>query len=153
MVYGHAELTMKSTLILFFAFCIALIVLMGTSSPAHAESTIKPSKEWTGQLEDGGLEKLKPTDGLLTTKDEFAKLWAAWMGKKQLPEIDFDKELIIVASSSAVRVFGIHIIDKNGDATPTARFEMDKGSKGFTFAIAVFKREGIKTINGKLIKK
>jgi hypothetical protein len=112
----------------------------------------RATQEWTGQLADGNLQKEKPVDGFITNNDDFAKLWKAWMGKQKLPEIDFDKELVMVASSSNSRVFEILLIVGKGDANAVVGRKAEE-VKGFTFLIAVFNREAIKTIDGKAIEK
>jgi hypothetical protein len=143
--------------VLFLAFSIASVINLGGASPAHG-AVIKSTKEWAGQLEDGKLKKEKPVDrlftadGFITNKEDFAKVWKAWMGKEKLPEIDFDKELVVVASSSKGRIFEILLIEEKGDVKTIAGSRAAE-VKGFTFMIAVFKREGIKTIDGQPIKK
>jgi hypothetical protein len=112
----------------------------------------RSTKEWAGQLEDGKLEKETPIDGFITNKDDFAKLWKAWMGKEKLPEIDFDKQLVMVAFSNKSRVFEILLIVGKGDAKAVVGRKAEE-VKGFTFLIAVFNREGIKTVDGKPIEK
>src|SRR5688572_8558190 len=71
-----------------FALWIALVINLGGASPTRGAG-IKPSKEWTGQLEDGTLKKKKkPVDRLfaaddfITNKEDFAKLWKEWMGNE-----------------------------------------------------------------------
>jgi hypothetical protein len=137
--------------VLFLTVWAALAVLMGWASPAHADM-IKSTKEWRGQLEDEKLEKERPAKGFVTNKEDFAKLWKAWMGKEKLPEIDFDKELVVVVSSSKGVISWISLLLIDGDAKTVAAL-LPMEVKGFTFALAVFKREGIKTIGGKPIEK
>lgn len=57
-----------------------------------------------------------------------------------------------MASSSKGRVFEILLMEENGDARTIAGSRAAE-VKGFTFMIAVFKREGIKTLDGQPIKK
>jgi RNA polymerase sigma factor (sigma-70 family) len=125
-----------------------LIEAPGGATPAAGRAT----KEWAGRLADGELEKEMPVDGFITTKEDFAKLWGAWMGKEKLPEINFDKELVLVATFSKGRVFEILLIVGKGDAKAVVGRKAEE-VQGFTFLIAVFNREGIKTIDGKPIKK
>ena len=131
--------------------CFKDCKLIVQEGPAHGAIN-QSTKEWAGQLEDGKLEKEKPIDGFISNKDDFAKLWKAWMGKEKLPEIDFDKELVMVASSNISRVFEILLIVGKGDAKAVVGRKAEE-VKGFTFVIAVFNRDGIKTIDGKPIEK
>ena len=131
-----------------FKACELIKVHDGPTREAINQST----REWAGRLEDEKLEKKRPADGFITTKDDFAKLWKVWMGKENLPEIDFDNELVMVASSSKSRVFEILLIVGKGDAKAVVGRKAEE-VKGFTFLIAVFNREGIKTIDGKPLEK
>jgi hypothetical protein len=57
-----------------------------------------------------------------------------------------------VASSCKWRVFEILLMEENGDARTIASSRSAE-VKRFTIMIAVFKREGIKTLDGQPIKK
>jgi hypothetical protein len=139
------------TLVVFLAALVTAVSLVGVSSPADAE-TIGSVKEWTGRLEDVELQKKQPAQGFVTNKEDFARLWKAWMGKEAVPDVDFDKEVVLFATSSKGRIGGLQLKDDKGDARGVATLEPTP-VKGFTFAIAVFKRGGLKTINGKPIEK
>src|SRR5215208_1055073 len=134
------KMKMDHAPVLFLAFWSALVINLGGASPTHG-ADIKPSREWAGQLEDGNLkqkpvDRLFTADGFITNKEDFAKHWKAWMGKEKLPEIDFDKDLVVVASSSKGRVFEILLIEEKGDAKTIAGSRAAE-VKGFTFMIAI----------------
>jgi hypothetical protein len=129
----------------------ALFSLLVGAPAAHA-ANIKSVKEWTGQVEDAKLEKEWPNASPITNKDDFAKVWKSWRGKEEVPDIDFDKEVVLVSTNKKGQISDLLLVDqKGGNFVSTGTIDA-KPVKGFTYALTVFKRAGIKTINGKPVK-
>jgi hypothetical protein len=122
----------------------------------------KPGKDWRGVVKDDGLRKGAPTQidadtGYVADAKAWEKLWTAWRGKKALPKIDFEKELVVVITASGSKLLAVVPVHKDGDL----RFKvssrvvgvgpgpLDLGAFGYYFAVQP--RKGLKTINGKLI--
>ena len=123
-----------------------------SGTPAARAADIKSVKEWTGQVQDATLEKLWPNASPITNKDDFAKVWKSWTGKEDVPAVDFSKELVLVSTQKKGQIAGLILSDqRGGNFVSTGSIEV-KPVKGFTYALTVFKREGIKTINGKPLK-
>jgi hypothetical protein len=114
--------------------------------------TSEKHKAWVGHLQDRALEKEKPADGLIKSADEFAKLWTAWFGKEKLPEIDFDKQVVIVETSTKAGIHRLHLIDNTGDVQVFVSLVTGVPDK-CSFGILAVDRKGIKTIQGKPISK
>jgi hypothetical protein len=142
---------MRCSQALIASVWLALLALAIGPAPLRGES-IKSTKEWKGQLDDPQLEKEKPSDGFIVDEKSFAKLWKAWMPDEKLPVVDFTKEIVVVATSNKGIIKGVSLMEEKGDAKAIVGL-MEKGIKGFAFAIGVFRREGLKTIDGKPIKK
>jgi uncharacterized protein (TIGR03067 family) len=128
------------------------------ATPAIRAGMTTPEQSWHGQLKDLTLAKAAPDGGVIGTKEDFAKLWKAWMGKEKMPEIDFEKAIVVVLTDQKLTFpFTMVVLDvEKGHARPhfaAARRANEKPekreNKGFAFAIGVFKREGITTVNGK----
>jgi hypothetical protein len=137
-----------------------MLALMAVAPLADAEKVIevRPNKKWTGTFQDEGLKKHQPADsGVITDKDTFATLWKAWMGDADLPTIDFTKQFVVVKCADkandrgAVSTISL-IVGENGDHDVCPGIE-EANVKGFSFWIAAFDREGIKSVGGKALKK
>jgi hypothetical protein len=142
---------------LFFPI-LSTILCVGLTFPALAAEgkEIKPVKEWKGSFpdeKDEPLAKETPKDERITNQKEWEKLWKAWRGKEEMPKIDFDKQLVLVAScSGAINTISPHFqLSEKGDLT--GGFSMTEAlGPGFAYLIVVFDREGVKTLNGKPIE-
>jgi hypothetical protein len=141
-------MNVKAARVLSLAVAAVLLSLLGGARAAD----IKSVKEWTGQVEDAKLEKAWENGTAITNKDDFAKVWKSWTGKDEVPQVDFDKELVLVLTQKIGVPSGQKLVDqKGGDFISTGEIEA-KQLKGFGYSLTVFKREGIKTINGKPVK-
>jgi hypothetical protein len=110
------------------------------------------NKEWAGILKDPALEKQKPASGIISSADEFTKLWKAWQGDKKLPEIDFKKQVVFVATSPRGSVRAFHVINNKGDVEVFVGLNngiIDQCS----FGLLAMDREGVKSIQGKPLSK
>jgi hypothetical protein len=107
---------------------------------------------WVGLLEDPALEKEKPARGFVNSAPEFVTLWTAWFGKEKMPEFDFDKKVVIVATSTKARIHGLHLIDNKGDVE--VYVGLIRGAPNeCSYGLLAVDREGIKTIQGKALSK
>lgn len=142
---------LKFTRVLSLTVAVALFALLAAGTPANAADK-KAVKEWTGQVEDVKLEKAWENATPITNKDDFAKVWKSWTGKEEVPEVDFEKELVLVSTNKIGQISGLILSDqKGGNFVSTGSIDAKK-IKGFTYALTVFKRDGIKTINNKPLK-
>ena len=145
---------MQGTRFLRSATGMAVLTLL-LAAPAVRAEVVTPVQSWTGQLEDVGLEKEAPRGNVIGNKEDFAAIWKAWMSKEKIPEINFDKEFVAVLTSRTFAADSIIVQVEKGNAHPLLAgkprkdpTEKIKEVKGFVFAIGVFPREGLKTVNG-----
>jgi uncharacterized protein (TIGR03067 family) len=134
-------------------FCGGGLLALLLVSPLTRADITTPIKSWNGQLENPKLAKLAPAGGVIGNPGDFARLWKAWMGKDKLPEINFEKEFVAVVTSTHIAMFSVVLSVDKGDAdailAKSANNPKDrKEVKGVAFAIGVFRREGITTVNG-----
>lgn len=128
-----------------------LSALFMSLSIAHAETKeVRASKQWTGSVEDAELAKEAPE--LITNANELEKLWKSWKLKDKVPEVDFDKQLIVVTTTVGSKVSLTASLDDEGDLKVTGVATSDFGP-GFRYVIATLSRDGVKTVNGKGLKK
>jgi hypothetical protein len=118
---------------------------------------VKPVKEWGGSFpknEDEKLRKEYPAGGCLASEKAWAKLWKAWRGKEELPKVDFEKQLVIVACTLGARnkIEARFKLDATGDLKGLMS-ATEIGGPGFVYLIMVLDRAGVKTYNGKTIGK
>jgi hypothetical protein len=113
---------------------------------------LRPLQTWNGALKDKKLEGKKPAGEVLVTEQTFAELWRAWRGKDDVPKVDFRRAFVVVLTDkfgSLGAQFGI----VEGGLSERMR-SLGSGSKaeeGFSYLIAVFPRDGIKSFNGRAI--
>jgi hypothetical protein len=132
--------------------------LVGGLVIARAEEEPTPvplEKTWDGEI---SLKVLRQAhrDSYITGKKAWEKLWRAFRGKEKVPEIDFEKSLVLLAVSSGPQRVSIQpTLDKKGDLT--ARILSTSvgytGPKTAGYQFALIRRDRIKTIHGKPIAK
>jgi hypothetical protein len=134
---------------------LTLAVFLGCPRADEKPKPIKVEKTWEGEVKIE-LRKEAPETGYLADEGAWAKLWKAYRGEEKMPEVDFDKELILVAVNTDPNRISISPeVDAKGDlkvtSTRTLIAFIDPKTCAYQFALT--KREGIKTISGKAISK
>jgi len=108
-------------------------------------------KTWVGLLKEPALAKEKPAKGFIDSPADFPKLWKAWSDKEKVPEIDFEKQVVLVATTTKARIHGLHLIDNKGDVQVFVGLSSFALPNECSYGFLVVDREGIKTIQGKSI--
>lgn len=120
----------------------------------NRENGVKFLSAWKGEVP---LERrtAAPTSGYVSRQQEWEKLWNAFRGTEEIPKIDFEKQLILVAVNGDPNPIRICTkLDDQGD------LKLSYGSTliGFThprtgaYQFALINRAGIKTVRGKPIE-
>jgi hypothetical protein len=139
----------------FFAATVVTLLIALAPRVAFAQGqTIKPSKNLISGIVDGEeVEKLRPPNGFITKKEDFDKLWKAWLLDENVPKVDFTSDLVVVATSREGPIKEVVLIDEKQAGDMKIKVELERKGKGTALQvlIAVFPRAGIKTINGKAI--
>jgi hypothetical protein len=130
---------------------LATLALAALISSAAERKRLEVVKEFRGSVGDLTLQKEKPKNGVVVDEKAFAKLWKAWGVKGKMPKIDFDKHLVLVATSRGSRLTLSAVLDDKGDLRALALATRDL-RPGFRYHIIVVSREGVKTVNGKELK-
>jgi hypothetical protein len=131
------------------ASLVALALAVGLAPATRAGGQkLKPVHQWSGSIDDLELQKLSPQSGYLADAKKFAELWKAWKVGEKMPEIDFKKQLVLVATTRGSRLNMTPRLDDKGDLRVLAIATRDL-RPGFRYQIAVVDRAGVKTINGK----
>jgi hypothetical protein len=128
------------------------------SSTARSDGKpVKPVKQWEGRFpakEDEALRAEAPARGYLTNQQAWSKLWRAWRGQEDLPQVEFEKQLVLVGTAECARnrVQAEFSLDDKGDLKG-GFLQTLIGGPGFAYLIVVVDRAGVKTYNGKAIEK
>lgn len=116
-----------------------------------AEGPIEPLGTWGGVVADERSKGLAAGRDAIVDADEFAELWKGWRGDEPVPQIDFKKELVLVAVADGPnRVAMTPRLGEGGDLQTDAVATLI-GGPGFGYQWMRVSRDGIKTINGMAI--
>jgi hypothetical protein len=137
--------TGRIMLVITLAFvCTAL----ATGKPVRSEArhTIK------GSVADEKLKKAMPENGVITNTKDLEKLIKAWNIKAKASDVVFEKELVLIGTTSGSRLNLSATLDEKGDLKTIGFGTADLG-EGFRYVIIVVSRGGVKTVNGKPLPK
>ena len=107
------------------SFLIACAVMVVCSSTADA-AELKPLATWSGGStaeEDSDLWRKMPKSGVVRDNASWLALHQTWKFTKQLPAIDFSKEMVLVTAGpgpNKVAVLTLDIDEERNDITYTA---------------------------------
>ncbi len=140
------------TLAISVVFLIAVAVTSNAADDKAKE--VKPTQEWSGSIVNqvADLPDSRPADGVITDKETFGKVWKAWKGSEKEPAVDFKKEVVVAEKTQGSRLGVSARLTADGDLKVEWMATRDI-RPGFRFRIAVFPREGVKTVNGKALPK
>ncbi len=109
---------------------------------------IKILDSWKGTMTDAARKELAPAEGFVVEGERWAKLWKAWRGREELPEIDFDKQMILVFTAEGPNNVGCEpTLDAQGNVQALAMSTLI-GGPGFGYLILCIPREGVRSVNG-----
>jgi hypothetical protein len=105
-----------------------------------------------GSIDDEKLAKEMPENGVITNAKDFEKLVKAWKVADQVPDVDFDKEIVLVGTTEGSKLTLNAALDEKGDLKVLGLATRDL-RPGFRYVIISVPREGVKTVNGKDLPK
>ena len=128
---------------------VAAVVLF-TSDALAQKNAVKPSKEWTGSVEDEKLAKGAPE--CITSAKGLEKLWKAWKLPDKAPEVNFTKEIVVLTTTEGSKIKLFAALDDKGNLMVGGLGTRDL-RPGFRYVIATVSKEGVKTVNGRELPK
>lgn len=139
-----------SKLILSASF-VALLSLFALANLSADE--VIPIRKYSGVLRQNGPAMVAPKSGVIVGQAKFAEVWQAWSVGERMPEIDFKKQLVLVATVSGPnRTLSGPL--KLVDSDLSYRVMSTKmGGPGFGYLLMLVPRDGVMTINGQPIPK
>jgi hypothetical protein len=134
-----------------FAAFLTLVVV-GVAVAADKPTPVKATNTWKGSIDDEKLKKEMPESGVITNSKDWEKLVKAWKIADKVPEVNFDKELILIGTTVGSKLNLSAALDDKGDLKSVGLATDDLG-KGFRYVIISVSKEGVKTVNGKELPK
>lgn len=128
---------------------MGLMLLTGVVLGAEGKK-VEPTQTWQGSVEVD--TDLKKPSAVLQNEDDWKELWKSWKLEGETPEIDFEKQLVLVETTVGSRLNVTLLRSEAGDLKVLALATRDL-RPGFRYVLAAVDREGIQTINGKPLDK
>ena len=116
-----------------------------SSMPVPADEFVRPTVRWSGTIPDAGKEKVKPNSGVITWREPFAELWAAWELGGEAPHVNFESYFVVVITGPDVSGLAHLMVDGEGNGSAVFKAWPVSRRLGFGYSIGVFPRAGIKT--------
>ena len=131
---------------------LAAVMSLAAGAAGAAPTPLKATDTWMGSIDDEKLAKEMPENGVITNAKDFEKLVKAWKVAEKVPEVDFDKEIVLVAKTVGSRLRLGASLDEKGDLKALGLATRDLRT-GFRYVIISVPKEGVKTVNGKELPK
>src|SRR5688572_26310846 len=99
------------------ALCLVAVLGPGALGEAKQGKPVKPTRTWAGTIGDNeALQKQSPAAGYIAGPAAWEKLWKAWRPGQELPQVDFSRELVLVATAGGPNRVAISpSLDDKGD--------------------------------------
>ena len=131
---------------------LAAVMFLAAGVAVAAPTPLKATNTWTGSIDDEKLAKEMPENGVITNAKDFEKLVKAWKVAEKVPEVNFDKEIVLVAKTEGSILKLNPALDEKGDLKALGLATRDL-RPGFRYVIISVPKEGVKTVNGKELPK
>ncbi len=132
---------------------IAVVLSLSVAGLAIAASVeVKATNTWKGSIADAKLSSERPESGVITNATDFEKRFKAWNVAEKVPAIDFDKELVLVETTSGGTLNVRAMLDENGNLKVVGIATRDF-RPGFRYMIISVSKQDVKTVNGKVLPK
>jgi len=128
---------------------VSISVLVSVTS---ASKSLESASRWSGKHADASLRKLVPQNGFIADAKTWTNLWTAWRPGEDVPNVNFEKELVLVGTVSGPNLV---ILKPTLGADGDLRFAVGGtkiGGPGFGYLLHRTSRDGVKSVNGKPLK-
>jgi hypothetical protein len=131
---------------------VVVLAFAGLAVAADKPTPVKATNTWKGSVDDEKLMKEMPDNGVITNAKDWEKLVKAWKVADKAPEVNFDKELILIATTTGSKLNLSASLDDKGDMKALGFGTRDL-APGFRYVIISVPKDGVKTVNGKELPK
>jgi hypothetical protein len=109
---------------------------------------IEPTERWQGKIAVESLQNLAPPERFLADDKKFEKVWKAWRPEDEVPPVNFEEEIVIVATASGPNTLRMNLqLGDNGDLQFDPMSTL-VGGPGFGYLMLKVSREEVLTVNG-----
>jgi hypothetical protein len=126
--------------------CLITCLVSAMSLQAVEWKNVLPAQQWQGsvpeQPKDAGMPEV------ITSAESFTAAWKRCGRTDAIPEIDWTKNLAVLATTRGSRINLRARIDAGGNLVTNGIATRDI-LPGFRYALALFPREGVTAVNGK----
>ena len=130
-------------------FLSAIVALLG-SFVLPTEIEVKDM--WEGKVAEESSRDLAPDCGYIADEQSLTELWSDWRKDEELPEVDFEQELVLVGTVPGPnRVIIEKKLSDDGDLKMKVAGTEIAGS-GFGYQMLRVGRQGIESVNGEPIE-
>jgi hypothetical protein len=106
-------------------------------------------QQWQGVSHNSELLQQGPEQPFILTSDEWQRVWKLWRPDEDVPKVDFDSDLVLVATIRGPnRLRGGAFLDQQGNVGLILSSTRVAGP-GFGYLLLQVAREGIRSVNGK----
>jgi hypothetical protein len=127
-------------------------MLLAAGVTVAGPTPLKATNTWMGSVGDEKLAKEMPENGVITNAKAFVKLVTAWKVADKVPDVNFDKEIVLVATTVGSKLTLKASLDGKGDLKALGIATRDL-LPGFRYVIISVPKDGVKTVNGKELPK
>jgi hypothetical protein len=131
---------------------LAAVTVLATGVAAADPTPVKSTNTWMGSVDDEKLAREMPENGVITNAKDFERLVKAWKVAEKVPDLNFDKEIVLVAKTEGSVLKLNPALDEKGDLKALGFASRDL-RPGFRYVIVSVPKEGVKTVNGKELPK
>jgi hypothetical protein len=131
---------------------LAAVTVLAAGVAGAAPKRVQATNTWMGSIDDEKLAGEMPENGVITQAGDFEKLVKAWKVADKVPDVNFDKELVLVAKTVGSRLTLNPTLDEKGDLKALGIATRDL-RPGFRYVIISVPKDGVKTVNGKGLPK
>jgi hypothetical protein len=129
---------------LILLVCLAVLLGIVRVSAADAKE-LAPVQKWEGSVDAG--EPPKGIPAAIVNAVDFAAIWKQCGRAEALPALDWTKHFAVCQTTSGSRLNLGARLDAGGDAKVAGIATRDFRA-GFRYVIAVYPRDGVKSVNG-----
>jgi hypothetical protein len=109
---------------------------------------LQPTAEWSALVLDLKKRDAAPAKFFIADAEAWSKLWRTWRGDEQLPEVNFQKEILLVSTALGPNhVILKPVLNPGGNVSLTLG-QTVRGGPGFTYRIVSVPRAGVKSVQG-----
>lgn len=131
-------------------FVVLALISWHLPAAQDGKKLVKPSKEWSGSVDDEALQKQAPA--VITSAMDLEKIWKSWKLADKVPAVDFTKDILVVTTTRGSRLRLFVNLDDKGNLQVGGLSTRDL-RPGFRYVMGAVSREGVKTVNGKELGK